>query len=450
VSGASGALAQRIRAVFAGAGELAEGDRVVVAFSGGLDSTALLHALRFGGSTPPTDVVAAHFDHGMREGSRADADWVVGLCRAWGVELRVGTAEGALATEEEARRARYEFLEAVRLRVGARLVLTAHHADDQAETVLFRLLRGTGPLGMAGIPVLRDPGILRPLLDVWREDLEEYARTVGLSWREDPTNESRRHARNVLRRSVIPEVERDVAPGARRALHRLAELAREDEAGWNSLLPEMLDSLDAHRDGDGRLSVDHGRLAAFHPAVRARLIRALAERVGLGLDASATRRAVDFVEAASSGASIDLRRSVILGRDLDRVVLGAPHEATPQVPLVIPDVGPGSGEAILAGDTVHVSWGCADLPGVGGRRFDPEALRFPLMVRSRGPGDRIRLPGGTKKVKKLLLERRIPVSQRDRVALIVDAEGDVLWIPGVAGADLPPLRVEGALRIGVR
>lgn len=424
----------RFRAALA-AGGAAAGDRWVVAVSGGLDSVALLHLLRFT-ARAPADLVVAHFDHAMRPSSHEDACWVVGLCDTWGVPVRVERASVAPASEAEAREARYAFLEEIRREVGARLLLTAHHADDQAETVLFRALRGTGPPGLAGIPPRRE-AIFRPLLSFWREELESYALGARLSWREDPSNLSPRHARNALRHRVLPEIERLVAPGARRALVRLGDLAREDESGWESLLPALLLPLGL-QESEGWLSVDRHGLVALHPAVRARVLRSLAARVGPPLDEAGTRLAVEFVASADSGLSLGLGGGVTLRRELDRVTLGVPIDAPADRPLHIPDAGPGSGSALLGGRSVPVSWGGPHAAaGLQSATFDPDALRFPLCVRAREPGDRIRLVGGTKKVKKLLLERRIPSAERDGVPLIVDAAGDVLWIPGLARAAHP-------------
>jgi tRNA(Ile)-lysidine synthase len=408
---------------------------VVVALSGGLDSCVLLHLARFAAVEPGREWIAAHFDHAMRPGSRDDSLWVAGLCRAWGVPLHVARAAKAPGSEDEARRARYDFLEAVRSRVGAGLVLTAHHADDQAETVLFRLLRGTGSKGLGGIPARRGHAILRPLLDVWRAELLEYAGSVKLSWREDPTNRSQEYARNALRHRILPDVERLVAPGARQALVRLADLSRHEEEAWESVLPRLMEPLDLREVGAG-LSLDREALAALHPGVCARVLRALAGRIGVSLDLALTRMAVDFASSGASGRAIDLGGDLTLGVELDRVVLGRALPAVEDRPLTIGDAGPGSGAVVLAGETVPVAWGGDEaVQRRRTERFDPEALRFPLIVRSRRPGDRMRLPGGTKKVKKILLESRIPPSERHRVPLVVDAEGEVLWIPGMARAE---------------
>jgi tRNA(Ile)-lysidine synthase len=260
---------------------------------------------------------------------------------------------------------------------------------------------------------------------------------VHLQWREDPTNRELRYARNALRARVLPDIERLVAPGARRALVRLAERAHQDEAGWSSVLPALLAPLDVRRDSAG-LSLDRGALLALHPAVRARVLRALAQEVGARLDDSATGRALDFAASGASGRRIELGGPWRLGRELGRLVLRVERAPPADRPVRIHDAGPGFGEALLAGSAVRVRWG-EERPGALAQReaFDPQLLRFPLIVRARAPGDRIRLAGGSKKVKELLLERRIPHARRGSVPLLADGDGAVLWIPEIARATRP-------------
>jgi tRNA(Ile)-lysidine synthase len=288
---------------------------------------------------------------------------------------------------------------------------------------------------------------------VWRTELEAYARERGLSWREDPTNARFDHARNVLRGRVLPEIERLVAPGARQALVRLADLAREDEAGWESVLPGLLMPLGV-LESDSGFSADCAALAALHPAVRARVLRALISGVGGALNEDATRRAVEFVAVARSGQSVDLGAGLKLRRDLDRIGVARSAPLAHDRPLVIPDPSPGSGNALLAGRDVPVAWGrTGATAGSLVAAFDVERLRFPLSVRARAPGDRIRLGDGphsvSKKVKKLLLERRIPQPERARMPLVIDAGGEVLWIPGVAKAASASVGAGDDLCIGI-
>src|SRR5687767_12137918 len=179
---------------------------VLVACSGGLDSVVLLHLFRESAELLGVRVSAAHFDHAMRDDSGADADWVAGLCRAWTIPLLRDRAQQNLRAEADARVARYAFLERAAASAGADRIATGHHADDQAETVLFRLLRGTGLDGLSGIPVRRGQ-VIRPLLLASREELESYARSHRLSWREDLSNRSLAFARNRIRTGLLPAIE---------------------------------------------------------------------------------------------------------------------------------------------------------------------------------------------------------------------------------------------------
>lgn len=409
----------------------AAGEKVLVAFSGGLDSLVLLHLLRFAPELPRTDVVAAHFDHRMRAGSAADARWAAERAGGWGVPIEVGEAAAPPPSEEAARDARYAFLDAARARVGARWILTAHHADDQAETVLFRVARGTGLAGLRGIPARRG-ALLRPLLPFWRAEIEAYAHAHGLEPRPDPSNSDLRFARNAIRAEVMPRLESAVAPGARRALVRLARLAAREERAWRPLVARLMARATVARHED-RIVVSAETLAAAPPAVRARALRVLVRRLGGVLDEAGTRAASEFTRLGASGRSHPLPGGLELAREFDRLVVARVAPAAP-VEDGLEIAGPESGEGglRLGGRGWSARWTRGPLPGSEG--FALADLRFPLLLRGRRPGDRIRLPYGSKKLKKLLGEARIPLSERDRLPVLVDARGRVLWLPGVARA----------------
>lgn len=408
----------------------------MVAVSGGLDSVVLLHLLRFTPRLPAVALHVAHFDHGWREESWEDAAWVSGICRAWGIPFRLGRPERPerILGETRARVARYHFLKEVREEVGARWILTAHQADDQAETVLFRAFRGTGLKGLRGIPEVREPGLLRPLLPFFREELQEYAHSVGLSHREDPTNLSGHSARSVLRRDILPRVEAEVAPGARRALVRLAKLARDWEEGWETILPILLDRVVEER-GDHRIVVARASLLSYHSSIGEAILRALAEELGSHLDRAGTRRALEFTSEGTSGSRLDLPGGVILAREFHRLVLSRAQEASADQVLVVEGPEAGVGRLVLGGRELRVWWG-AHPSGTPrwSHTFPLDKLSFPLHLRGRRPGDRIRLPYGTKKLKKLFMEARIPRGLRDRTPILLDGRDRVIWVPGVAHA----------------
>jgi tRNA(Ile)-lysidine synthase len=430
-------LASRLIAHLDRTGLLSPDSPVVVALSGGLDSVVLLHLLRFPARERVGPVTAAHLDHAMRPDSEADARWVAGLCRAWDVPLVSARMETPPASEAAARHARYAFLEEAAAAVGAGArIATAHHADDQAETVLFRLARGTGVRGLRGIAPRRGH-IVRPLLHFTRSELEAYAAAAGLAYRADPTNAELRFARNRIRHRVLPELER-ARPGATRSLAALADDARRVEAAWQDVVEaaarNVVVATEAGSPGGALLAGD--RFLAYHPHLRVRLLRYLLRRHGAVPGRAGTRAALEFITSGRSGAALDLPGGVRLERDFDRVRITGPAPTPPDVPLEITGPEAGAGRAWVAGRELRVEWrGSAGADGevVEAGVVVPEP-RFPLTVRGRRAGDRIRLGYGTKKLKKLLAERRLDRHARSRVPVLVDGAGTVLWVVGVARA----------------
>lgn len=436
-------LRERFRAELEALG-IGRGARLLVALSGGCDSVVLLHLLRGCAGELGMELGAAHLDHAMRPGSGADARWVAGLCAAWGVPLVSERLVRAPRSEAEARAARYAFLRRAADGAGAELVATAHHADDQAETVLFRVLRGTGTGGLAGIAP-RSGALVRPLLPFWRREIRAYARGAGLRWREDPSNRGGDPVRNRIRHRLLPLAERAVAPGARRNLVRLAELARADERAWDARLEDAAREA-ARRDGEA-LVLARAPFRAYDSATATRLLRKLLRQFGVVLDRTGTRLALQFITGAPSGRVMPVRGGLRMAAEFGEVrVERAGAEAGGDRPLTVPaEPGSGAGEAVVGGRSFRVEWTVdppdpTAVPG-GERSAAFPAARLPLVVRGWRPGDRIRTPGGTKTLKKLFVERRVPRSARRRAAVVADADGRVLWVVGVErarGPLLPP------------
>lgn len=433
--------------------------RWVVALSGGCDSVVLLHLLRRYSGLPGLSLAAAHLDHAIRPDSADDAHWVAGLCAAWEIPLLSHRLEVAPRSEDAARQARYEFLRGAARSVDASWIVTAHHADDQAETVLFRALRGTGLDGLGGIRAVTANGLLRPLLPFWRREIEEYARERGLRWRTDPSNFSLAPARNRIRHELLPLAEAAVSPAARRNLVRLAALAREAE--------EVLETATRRAEAElveeenGAILLARGRLRGYDAALGARLLRHLLRRFGVVLGRAGTRAALQFITNAHSGRVMQLPAGVRVRLEFDTARIereAALAEAAPDdEALAIERVDlPGEGELLLQGRRYRVAWRtgtAADVGAVPGWdvALPMDAIDSPLLLRGWSPGDRMRTRSGTRALKKIFLEQRVPRSARAKLPVLVDNRGAVLWVGGTPGqATLPPGPDETAFILSIR
>lgn len=392
-------------------------DRVLAALSAGPDSTALvaaLGALRDRGFL--AEVRALHVDHGLRPGGREDAAAARATCERLLVPfetVRVEVAPGNV--QAEARRARYAALRAAARRAGATRIATGHTLDDQAETVLLRLLRGAGTRGLAAIPPRRGL-LIRPLIDQPRAAGLAYLAALGLGWRDDPTNASPRFTRNRVRREVLPALTA-VAPSAARALARAADLCREDDRALSAR---------ARRAAGAGVEVPLEAVLRGPVAVRRRVVRRLFRNAGgRGLEAGHVDAVLALAARGRPGSAAlpgGLWATVRYG------VLSVERRRAPG-PAAADVAVPGPGRYEVAGH------GIVD---VGAAR--PSLLPWPLVLRSRRAGDRFRSPAGSKKLKGWLIDRKVPRERRDEL-LVLAAGSDVLAIPALgavargAGAD---------------
>jgi len=306
------------------------GRRVLVACSGGIDSTVLVHALHALSGRLPLALAVGHVHHGLR-GAEADRDeTAVGALaakldlpfaatRVDPEALRAGRPSGSRPTlQEAARHARYAALRAQARALGAACIATAHTRDDQAETVLLRLFRGTGPEGLAGIPERSPDGwIVRPLLGVGRDAVRAYAGAAGLAWREDVSNANRRYARNRLRADWLPGLAASFNPRLLRAVADLAEAQRRD-AEWLEELVEAERARATREEGDA-VWIDPAPWSAWPEALARRVLRRVLQRTGAGRDVSRTHllRGLRFLRAARRGTRLELPGGLALSRDRD-------------------------------------------------------------------------------------------------------------------------------------
>jgi len=307
----------------------------LVAVSGGVDSTALCVALHELAPAFGLRLAIGHVHHGLRgDASDGDQAAVEDLGRDLGVEvhlarvkpesLREGRSSRDRPTVQEAARIlRYRALADLAENSGAGWIATAHNADDQAETVLLRLLRGAGPESLGGIPEVSPDGrVLRPLLSVPRVEIESFARKRCLTWREDASNQDERYARNRLRKHWIPGLTRDFNPRLLRAVGNLAEAQRK-ETEWIASLVEQEAAWRIRSDGEW-LCIDASGWTSLPEALTRRLTRSLLHRCGRGRDVTRTHlaRMQDFLASGRPGSHIELPGGLRLERSREGFRLG--------------------------------------------------------------------------------------------------------------------------------
>lgn len=415
---------------FLGAHGVRRDARVLVAVSGGADSTALLHALLALGQR----VGVAHVHHGLR-GAAADTDlaFVAELARALGVAFHGAHVDAALrdgsSPEARARALRYEALERLRCAADYAHLATAHQLEDQAETVLLRAVRGTGIGGLAAIRPSLDRGrVLRPLLSLRRAELRAYLAARGLAHREDASNTDLAIPRNRLRAEVMPALE-SIHPGATERLAALARLAAESDA----IVCADLDAALAHAviAGDGGVWLELEPLLALDAARRRRALVRIAGRAGLSSDLGLAHieRMEAFVLGSAPGRVLSLPRQLRLHRDRTRLWLGpAPG---PRLPASIRVALPSEGALEFPERGLRLSWHACFAP-------DPPSrlLRFParppeaLVARSPGPTDRVFTRGRERRLKDLFTSARWSREAQAR-ALVVERDGEIVWVPGL-------------------
>ena len=401
---------------------------VIVAVSGGADSTALLLILADLAEELGIVIHVAHFDHRTRpKQSAEDADFVAKLANRIGAPIRVGRADKPTKTEDAARTARYSFLRRAAEEVGAAAIATGHTRDDQAETVILHLTRGAGLTGLAGMRPVRE-GIARPLLAIGRKDTVAICRAARIRPRIDPTNRSLKFARNRVRLKVLPELAK-INPRAGEAITRLADAAAELQTEDDLAVGQALAR--ARED-------DAIRVGALEASLRSRAL-ALAWRDATGRVLGARhRKALEELTATDDGSrSIDLPGGrAIREYGLVRIVGDRPTPKSDPPTRIEP-----GREIIWNGWRLALG---APSGTNGAREADvPKNLLRKLVVRGRVDGDR---SAGRphRKLQDVFTDAKIPASQRSRWPVIAN-EDEVWWVPGLT----EPPKTTGGTRLEV-
>ena len=432
------------------------GERVAVAVSGGADSVALLLAMADSRAETGIVLSAIHVHHGLR-GADADDDAKfvaelasrldVPLCTKRG-DVAALAAERGNGIEEAARALRYGSFQELLAAGDLDAVVTAHTMDDQAETVLMKMLRGAWTEGLAGIaPVVTASSkgrIVRPLLEVSRTEVIAYMEGRGQPWREDSTNLELTFTRNRVRHVLLPKL-REFQPRIAVQLSRIAAVARDEEAWWGQELARILPGLvlpgkpvrgggraNSTRPGEAGIAIELERLRALHPALQRRVLRAAASQLGFSPNFDETEELRALAGSAEGGAGKRRRFELGAGLTAERTarelrLIRGPEEVASALPEIVVPV-PGALEAAEYGYRVITS---GSLPGGA-----------TLVLRTPRAGDRVRLPhsSGEKTVKEVLERRGLSAAER-RICPVLAVGNGILWMSGVEVERNPGLQL---------
>lgn len=477
-------LVQSVLETIQRSGMLAPGDRTGVAVSGGADSVALLRVLEELRDDLGITLRVVHFDHQLRGAeSEADASFVADLARHSGLDFIVAREDVAAAAalngwnlEDAARRLRYSFFQRVIDQGHATRIAVAHTADDQAETVLAHLFRGTGLTGLAGI-YPRVGSIVRPILETRRDDLRAFLIARGETWREDSTNRDTRRMRARIREQLLPVLERDFSPAIVNHLSELARFAREAEFFWTALVEDRFASL-SKESGDACSIPIKSLLEPLGPLGRQaqpdsfaelgtapmpwrslteRLIRRLYEGVRgdhRDLAACHVEQIIHLATECSSGKRVELPGGIVADRAFDEIIFARrnPANARPlsketnrqqsayQYVVRLPDRGATTVSIPELGTSIRlkvIDWFSAPRDTKrDGKVLDAALLRPPLILRNWRPGDAYRPHGRrqSRKLKQMFLMGRVP--SRERASWpVLESDGRVIWARGMPLAD---------------
>ncbi|MCS7234252.1 MAG: tRNA lysidine(34) synthetase TilS [Synergistetes bacterium] len=416
-----------------------KGEKVLVAVSGGIDSVVLLDLLVNLSPSYDFKLHVIHLDHGIRGlDSYEDALFVEKLALKYGLNFTIGRSDARLGRkgetlEESARKVRYSFFKRCLETVGANKIALAHNADDQVETVLMRIIRGTGPLGLCGMRP-KTSFYVRPLLKVWRSEIEAYSSEKGLDYRTDITNYDPYYFRNRIRYLLLPILE-SYNPSIKEGLLRLSELMWMERDFVDSFIEaEFERSLLLQKEGE--ICFNSGALRANRFLFSEIIRRAIESLVGDFYGFS--KEDIDSVWDKGKGV-FNLPRQVVVKDDGEKicVFLRRQGEFLKReewlFELNVPGVTKVPRGIIKAEYVSCFRKSTSEFEAF----LDVDKLKFPLFVRNRKGGDRIQPLGmkGRKKLKKLFAEASIPIEERDEIPIVVDRDGDIVWVGGVKIAE---------------
>ncbi len=427
-----------------------QGERILVGVSGGVDSLCLLDILWRLSEEQEWTLFAAHLNHQFRgDEAKEDALYVERFCKERNIPCEIGeinVPELIMQTQGNpqsvARDARYSFFRQVAERWNIDKLALAHHANDQAETVLMRILRGTGIEGLAGIPRERNEisfTIVRPFLSIYKEELEAYCRQEGIIPRLDSSNLKRSYHRNFIRLEVIPWLEDRVNPSLQDSLNQLSDIAHFENNYIEEIVNISLNQIIKFKQ-DKKIIIKGRLFLEFHLALQRRMIKLIfnylvKDHVNVGF--IHINQICEWIKEGRTSSQLELPCGVRVRKEYDDIIFTLEVLKGMQgnfYSYIIEVPGRTYIKEINAWISVNVEDQPTDSSPPHGITavFDYDEILGSLTLRSRRNGDRMSILGmeGSKKVKDILIDQKIPQRIRDRIPILSDDKG-ILWIPGV-------------------
>jgi len=419
------------------------GDRVIVAVSGGVDSVCLLDVLHSLKEVLGIELIVAHFDHGLRPGEDAsETEFVKSLAASFDCDFVTKTADTDLqpetaSLEERARDVRYRFLKNVKEQFSAQKIAMGHNLNDQAETVLMRLLRGSGPSGLSGIPPVRDTHIIRPLIEMTRSEIESYLSKRGLSHIIDSSNSETRYVRNEIRLNLLPQLQK-YQPRIVEILGRTATIMREENTWLEAKATRWLKKW-AETGSNNKIVLPLLQFNGLPEPLKNHVIRQALKRKGGSLRRISLPN-IDAIKQIATGskpqAEITLPNMLVVKRVYDRLIFSESKPQTPERFCYIIEK-PGVFDLEILGGTIQFEevernalvelktspWAAC---------LDADRITYPLTLRNFRPGDRFVPLGmtGHKKLKSFFIDMKIPSHVRARLPILLQGN-ELIWVCGI-------------------
>ena len=418
-------------------------EKILIAFSGGIDSTALLHLLRELQEEWPVTLALGHFNHKLRQNAEKEELFVRNVAEKLDLPLYVSSedvrtyaVEHKINIEEAGRKLRYDFLKDTAKKIGFSKIATGHTKNDQAETFFMRLFRGSGLPGLSGIFPVVDNLIIRPLLYIKREEIVAYLKNINAEFQVDESNLDRRFLRNRIRSELLPYILKEFDPHLISRLAKVSSLFQEDEFVLKKLADKELSK--AVQGSEGQISLDLKELSTLPVGLARRVMR------GFIAEIKGDLRRISFEDIVSvlglaEGKEYPLTKNCLLRREQDRIFCPQTDLDTLSFELL----WTGENSLVIKSldmcffgmemDKLPEDWEFDNFKGVC---LDLRKLQFPLTVRSRREGDRYQPLGspGRKKLKEIMRAKNIPVRERNKRPIFLSA-GEIVWIYGLPVAE---------------